>query len=290
MSSILVAVVIALVLGHMAASLVALRQFGWFADWRGWLQTQFGASALWRGRWGGLLSAGIPAALVGLLAAALSSQWFGVPLFVLSVATLFYAWGPHDLDRDVDRIVHAEGLEARRLAAAQIHPEASVSWDGPSLVEAVFAAALARWFGVLLWFLLLGPMGAIGYRLVALAARDEALPAAQREGLAGMRLALDWPAAQLMTLALALVANFDTVLAAWREWLRDGWRLDIGFLYAAARASVNCELAVEASDADEPASESPALLALRDAMSLVWRILLVWLAILALFVLAGWVN
>jgi AmpE protein len=29
---------------------------------------------------------------------------------------------------------------------------------------------------------------------------------------------------------------------------------------------------------------------LRDAMSLVWRILLLWLAILALFVVAGWVS
>jgi AmpE protein len=29
---------------------------------------------------------------------------------------------------------------------------------------------------------------------------------------------------------------------------------------------------------------------LRDAMSLVWRILLLWLAVLALFVVAGWVG
>jgi len=29
---------------------------------------------------------------------------------------------------------------------------------------------------------------------------------------------------------------------------------------------------------------------LRDAMSLVWRILLLWLAALALFVIAGWVS
>ena len=29
---------------------------------------------------------------------------------------------------------------------------------------------------------------------------------------------------------------------------------------------------------------------LRDAMSLVWRILLLWLTVLALFVIAGWVS
>jgi AmpE protein len=33
----------------------------------------------------------------------------------------------------------------------------------------------------------------------------------------------------------------------------------------------------------------PGLPELRDAMSLVWRILLLWLAVLALFVIGGWV-
>jgi AmpE protein len=34
----------------------------------------------------------------------------------------------------------------------------------------------------------------------------------------------------------------------------------------------------------------PLAQAMRDAMSLVWRVLLAWLAVLALFVVAGWVN
>ena len=60
-----------------------------------------------------------------------------------------------------------------------------------------------------------------------------------------------------------------------------------------ARVSVDCELAEEqdesyAVDAVPPAS--PALPALKDAMSLAWRILVLWLAVLALFVLAGYVN
>ena len=37
-------------------------------------------------------------------------------------------------------------------------------------------------------------------------------------------------------------------------------------------------------------STQAALPELRDAMSLAWRILLVWLAVLALFVVAGWVS
>jgi AmpE protein len=134
--------------------------------------------------------------------------------------------------------------------------------------------------------------------------------------LATLRLVMEWPAAQLMTLGLALAASFDAVFAAWRDWhvqRGEGWfAADTGFLLAAGRASVNFELAAEADaetaardlqiddgesviDASEGGSNadvesfcsSPAL---RDAMSLIWRVLIVWLTVMALLVLAGYVG
>lgn len=237
-----------------------------------------------------VFSVGAPTVLAGLLTAALDDRFYGLPLFAFSLASLFYAWGPRDLDQDVDHLLHADDPDTARALAAQLNPDADVAMEPAGMVGAVFAGALQRWFAVLLWFLLLGPMGAIGYRLLTLASRDTQLPERHREVVRRTRAILEWPAAQLMTFALALVANFDNVLAAWRDWQRDGWRLNMDFLYAAARASVSCELAAEAADSDEPIGEAPALLALRDAMSLVWRVLLVWLAVLALFVLAGWAN
>ena len=108
----------------------------------------------------------------------------------------------------------------------------------------------------------------------------------------------------LMTLALALVGNFDTVLGAWRESGGASFDVRKPFLGAVAQASVKCELAEEAADyADDTSAAAEAGLVpppvpatsgevpeLRDAMSMVWRSLLVWLAVLALFVIAGWVS
>jgi AmpE protein len=172
--------------------------------------------------------------------------------------------------------------------------------DAPSLVEGLFTAALERWFGVLLWFVVLGPFGAVLYRLAQLGSTREFnsdLPVEHGESFRRLKLILDWPAAQLTTLGLALVANFDAVLDAWRGWFdarAAGWFvLDTGFLAAAARASVDCELAEEHDEdyaieaVTAPTSPLPAL---RDAMSLAWRVLLLWLVVLALFVLAGYVN
>jgi AmpE protein len=290
MSATLLAVVIALVLGHMVQPLAGLRQFHWFTHWLHWLSQQAGLRSVWQGPWAATISIGVPVLVIALLTATLHQRFFGLPLFVFSLASLFYAWGPRDLDQDVDHLLHADDPDSTRELAAHLNPDGEVLIEPASMVSAVFAGALQRWFAVLLWFLLLGPMGAIGYRLLTLASRDGQLPERHREVIRRTRAILEWPAAHLMTLALALVANFDNVLAAWRDWQRDGWRLNIDFLFAAAHASVSCELAAEAADGDEPIGEAPALLALRDAMSLVWRILLVWLAVLAMFVLAGWAN
>ena len=124
------------------------------------------------------------------------------------------------------------------------------------------------------------------------------LPAGTLSGARGLLRILDWSVAQLMTLAMALVGNFDAVFTAWRENGGASFALDAGFLAAAARACVRIELAEEAGEETESGVEiggamiagAPELPELRDAMSLAWRVLLVWAAVMALFVVAGWVS
>ena len=302
MSETLIAAVVALVLGHLAQSLAAsVRHYGWYADWLRWLGTRFPEDSIWRGRWGIALALVPPLLAVGLFQLALDEPLYGLAGLVFGIAVLFYVWGPRDLDLDVEAIAAANDPVSRRAAAASLWPEGETpALDGGSLVEAVFRNALRRWFGVLFWFLLLGPFGAVLYRLTALSAEGEAareLPGETAEGARTLLAILEWPVAQLLTLALALVGNFDTVLGAWRESGGAALSLDNRFLSAVARASVKTELAEEAADyAEENGTAAAALAAgseqpeLRDAMSLVWRSLLVWLAVLALFVIAGFVS
>ena len=307
MSITLIAVVVALVLGHAAPALTAMRQYDWYAQWVRWLGAQLGEGGAWRGRWGIALALVPPLLVVVLFQVALDAPLLGLVGLIFAVAVLFYAWGPRDLDVDVEAIVEAPDAASRHEAIARLFPEGSPAIadgrmpEGPVLVEAVFQNALRRWFGVLFWFLLLGPVGALGYRLVQQSVEGDAaraLPAGTAAGARWLLALLDWPVAQLVTLAMALVGNFDSVLTAWKD--NGGAELDLDhrFLGASARASVRSELADEAMEyAEEGVPPSSALVRqlgelpeLRDAMSLVWRILLLWLAVLALFVIAGFVS
>jgi AmpE protein len=297
MSITLVAVVLALVLGHVAPALVAsFRQYAWYGAWLRWLGERSGGAGVWQARYG-IALAMVPVLLVvALLQWMLDGPLYGLPGLLFDIAVLVYAWGPRDLDVDVEAVIDAHDAPARRTAIARLGLTGeAAALDGPALVEAVFVNALQRWFGVLFWFLLLGPVGAVLYRLSVLATQDEwasILPEENRLGARAVKTALDWPVAQLMTLAMALVGNFDTVFTAWREAGGTRFRLDTGFLGHAARASVRCELAEEAEEyAEEGMVQAMRELPeLRDAMSLVWRILLLWLALLAVFVIGGWVS
>jgi AmpE protein len=293
MSATLLAVVIALVLGHTIHSIRELRNIDWYLAWNEWL----GQHRSQRSGWGFALVLLPPLVLVALLQWWLGAVWLGLPGFVFALAVLLYCWGPRDLDVDVEAVVDATDPVAREAALRRLGVVAPGGAADPhELVGAVFQGALRRWFGVLLWFLVLGPVGALAYRLLVISAEGPGLAHLQgreRDVAAWLLRVADWPVAQLMTLGLALVGDLDRVLGSWRDWHASGASLDPGFVLAAGRACVDAELEDEPTemlDNGVPQDFGPGISALRDAMSLVWRILLLWLAVLALFVLAGFVN
>lgn len=291
----LVAVIAALVLGHLApAPMAALRDWRWFGRWLGWLQAHEGEVAA--GRFGLVLAVAPAVLLVAAVQWLLAGRLYGLPALLFGIAVLALCWGPRDLDRDVEAVIDADDAASHDQAVAHLQAAGgSLRTDAPTLVDATLLNGLRRWFAPLFWFLLLGPLGVVLYRLLAQAVQGpqaDAVAAASREGGAWALALLEWPVAQLMTLSMALVGNFDTVFSAWRRAGGNHWALDLAFLGEAARAGVGMELAEDAADAREAglvphAERHPEL---RDAMSMVWRMLLLWMALLALLIIAGWVG
>ncbi len=293
MAKTLIAILVVLLSTHALPDLARFRNFSWL---RGWLD-QADAGQGGHAKLRTLLAAGLLVVLTALIQAALHRHWFGFLELAFMVVVLYLSWGPRDLDADLDAVLKAPDGEQRRSAAqllAEGVSEQPVRFTAPGLIEASFAAALSRRFGVLFWFALLGPVGALAYRIVQLLARTPAFREAvgdARETFERAALVMDWAPAHLLAWSLALVSDFDAIVTAWRDYHRahgQGYfTLDLGFLAVIARAGVDADVA--AGDGGEESVGDP-LAELADAQVVLRRVLYVWLAVIAVIVLGGWAG
>lgn len=282
----LFAVLIALVIVWSVPQLARWRDDRWFRAWVSRLGDLSGAGRVAVV----LLVPIIGCAIIGGILRAL--PLFDIAWFVFAVLVLIYALGPREIETDLDAVLHApDTLRREEAVAALRQDEQPLPWFAPALVEATFYAALRRRFGVLFWFFVLGPVGALGYRLAQLMGRDASLSLDGDARSAARRLAdaLDWIPAHLMVFAMALVSDFDAVVGAWRHWHRHSGsprsRLEPDFLGAVARAGVDAD--VEAGDGYVQDVSDP-IAELEDARRVIRRVLIVWLAVVAVIVLAAW--
>lgn len=292
MAYLLLAAIIVLVLSHYAPDLARLRRYDWFESWLAWLAQRLPDS--WRrSPYSVLICIGVPVAALALLQSALGVPLGGLLAFVLAAATLFYAWGPRDLDHSVSII--ADAPPVAQATQAGVHLESGTApQTSAGLAGALGRAAQRRWFGPLLWFIVLGAAGALLYRLAQLAAENtiDPLTPAQREACARLLAILDWPVAHLMTLGMAIATDFDAVLQVWRSRVKAAGGLftfDHGLVEETTAVAVKADLE-EADSHDAERFDEAATIdrgpVLRDALAVMWRVLTVWLAVIAVAALA----
>jgi AmpE protein len=281
----LLAVLIALVIAWSVPQLARWRDERWFRGWVSRLGDTSGA-----GRVAIVLL--VPVLACAIIAGILRAlPLFDLAWLAFAVVVLVYSLGPREIEADIDNVIRAPDVLRRDEAVAALRIDADpLPWFAPAIVEATFYSALRRRFGVLFWFFLLGPAGALGYRLAQTLGRDVSLALDSATRAAAQRLAdaLDWLPAHLMVFAMALVSDFDAVVGAWKAWHHQSGsprsRLEPDFLGAVARAGVDAD--VEAGDGYAHDVSDP-LAALEDARRVIRRVLVVWLAVVAMIVLAA---
>jgi AmpE protein len=283
------ALIVLLVLLLWPGNVAGLRQFGWYRGWLAALDFVEGGGRV-------ALALVLPVVVCALIAHFIQYQVYALGALVFAILILFYTFGPRELESDFEAVLKEDDVVARVTAAQNLRsiPDgAPRAFTSAELVEAAVMASLRRRFGILFWFFLLGPAGALGYRLAWVTADtdDARIDPRTRHAAKRFALALDWIPAHLMVLAMALVSNFDAVIGTWRRWHgqpgRSAWDLDPGFLAAVARSGVDADIA--AGDGASTDIRDP-IVELADARRLMLRVLFVWLAVVALIVLAGWVT
>tara|TARA_Y100001933_G_scaffold250220_1_gene286122 strand:- start:581 stop:1378 length:798 start_codon:yes stop_codon:yes gene_type:complete len=211
------------------------------------------------------------ALVIGGLATAIAGGLAGLfGLLLLGIASVLYTLGPEHLDRDI-RMASNPGEPDKQQVALERLLLTPVS-SGPEAAAASLHAALARWFGIVFWFVVLGVPGALLYRSLREAHHGDRFEAVERAWMGRVLGWMNWPVVALMTGAIALMTDYDRVKAAF-DAREDRWQLPAALLDDLARTL--CD------PTDDLAS------GLADGRRLAWRALGIWFAVLSLLLLAG---
>lgn len=286
----IIAILIAFALCHFIRELGQVRKHQWLNNWSRFADDTFSRLPGWEDISGFFIILFLPLLALGLLNHLVVTAFGSLGIFLLALAVLVYTFGSRDIDTQVAEIIDTEDESSQEAALCKLL-RADVPVDPESCrgatVDAVFSESLHRWFGIIFWFAVLGIIGAFLYRMVDwLACEECGLAPGQKRLFRRTRQILDWPAAQLMTLSLAIATDFDSVFVAWRTYHNEqGHGLfegDNGFLLASARQIVLSGHAAQDGYADQLTGP---LSTLKQSMDLIWRVLGVWMTVLALLLL-----
>jgi len=287
----LIAILASLLLERMLEHVQHLRRYERYHDYTVWMREHLRGER-WQGRLG-VVALLAPLLLVtAWVQTGLDDALFGLLGLVFAIAVLVFCLGPRDLGLELTEYraaLTADNDElATRLARGLLGTEPPEDMDAQAraVTHAVLTQANVRIFGVLFWFAILGPFGAVLYRAVAELCRH--LAQTQDDfAWAARRLAeiLDWLPARLTACGYALSGDFEAAVLRWRNLSTDEahWGLPADDVLIATGTG--------ALDLDEDSRDNLTWdQVLQSAMSLVWRTLVMWVFVIALLTLAGWAG
>jgi membrane protein required for beta-lactamase induction len=293
----LIAVVLGLLLERALWHALHLREAGWIGGYYRWLRGRIEGSSV-TGQMIGCIAGLLLLVLPVALAASSLDQWLPSLTWVIFAAlVLVFSLGPRDLDEELEDYIAAETAgdaeRAKAAAAVIIEHDAAQRHEAraESVEEAAFVQANNRVFGVLFWFVLLGPTGlgpvaAWLFRASDLLRRSAIADPVALPAVAGcferIHFGLAWLPARLVALSYALAGSFEEARREMGRGVNAVGRMmernDLLLVLAGRGALAK----VEATDATVAA---PAQAALR----LIRRSLLIWLTVIALLSLGAWV-
>jgi membrane protein required for beta-lactamase induction len=281
------ALLLGLTVERMLAHLLHLRSHGLLAAIISAILSPL--SALRLGPWVNIITM-----LLVMIAPVAALQWWlggalhGLPGMVFAVVVLVYVLGPDDLESQVDDYLAAlevdDRAEADRIGAELLESALPEEAEARTiaLIEAILIQANNRLFSIIFWFALLGPAGAWAMRVTDIA-RLRLLEEAP-DGTAARVAALihgfaTWLPSRLLAIGYALAGSFQDAVAAWRAFyeVARGHFLEVN---NALIACAGCGALKLGAGSDEPR-------ALREALGLVSRTLVIWLVVIALMTLTG---
>ena len=278
----LISIILSLLLDHIFRHWHHLRDLSWFERYTRTLSGRIKVDNGWLKL---VMVLAAPVLTFVLLQFALFDLLWGIPFLLLSVPVLFYCLGPDCLVNDIDAYLDARSLgdddEALHYASVITGRSASTSPDQQitDVTRAILSSTNERVFSILFWFVLLGPLGAVLYRFTTNISKQDNDAAMQSAAIL-IQSGMAWAPARLLSIGYALTGHFDGAVHAYRNRPHED-----------NMALANYDILISTGlGALSDQKNSDEISPIRSARSLVTRAILIWIAVLALLTLGGWLG
>jgi len=258
------------------------RDFKWFTKARDYL-TELFSNKNFFDSWGGIAIILLPPVLIlyGFVSLFDGSLYWLV-LFVVSIVILFLSLGPKSLEKSFEK--YFESMQRDDLEAAYLHLKVDdgeeSNTDIPendelvrSATQKIIIESQKRYFGVIAWFIFLGPFGALFYRLAHIY-RDVCQKKEfddHRPLMEQLVHWIDWLPVRITSLLFLLTGDFVKGFYRIKDYLTDADVNNNQLISDTGIAALGLEMGVSTGDVDEN----------HRTMELIHRTIIIYLVVAA---------
>jgi len=289
--TIFLSILIALLIERVFDQLKTMRGFNWLARYTHWMTEVLHIDRL--GSWMAFALLFVPLLIATwMLDGIFDNALFGLFELGFNVLVVFACLGPKDLDQQIDFYIDAveTGSDSEKINAAKRIAGDNVAADlvddlaeqVTQVSKAIFVEANRRLFAMIFWFLIMGPVGAVAYRLF----EQFVNPQQSDEGLKAVKSKtrqliawLDWLPVHLTLFAYMVSGNFDAGMQSFRKL--DKTAADM----TEENAEMLRQVGFSSIQVDTIDSNIAAVDCIRKSRGLVLRTLIVWVFFALMFAL-----
>lgn len=289
----LITILVCLVIERFFGNLDYLRQFTWFDKYSDFIFEKLEAYSFRDGPLGLIIIVGgiaIPIWTVFYYALK-DVEIVSLTGLVIAVITVLYCLGPKDPARQVNRYIDAMELPDNEAAALYAGKFLKTELnDNPAVVAQeikleLFIAANDRIIGVLFWFVVLGPLGAVLFRMACLLKeRENTIDTGYAKAAHDFYDIMVWPSARVCVLGFAISGSFIGALSHLNEWSALWKRNSNEVLVKSGLGALHDESFNQSFNTDD----KPDVNSVKEALLLIQRNYIALLAILAVLTISGW--
>jgi len=280
----LICILISIIFERASDTLEKLRNFEWFDNYSRWFLLTF--PRLTEHNRISIVILLLPILLLtAVLQGWFEGQLLGLIEMLFGLTIFAFCLGPKDLNRQIDNYLQAKenGDEtiAQNEASNIMHKDAPADPDQQivEVMRSILHEANDRFFSVIFWFVVLGPLGALMYRLTTHTMRTS-----ENESLANtatqLQAIMAWAPAHLTAIGYALTGNYESAKQEFYSKTKQDNLTECNYLtlIAAGQGAIK-----DCTQGEETAC-------IRSARALVLRTLIVWLSFIAILTLIGFMS